>query len=236
MKSPPAVPPLVSPPYRTPETTISANPGGTQVTLLAATYGEPVLGPVSLPVRGTGTSAVGPSHEAPTASNLPKHCHSTPSTLRESVSPALSPASPTSSIMVNNSSSGGTSLAPTPTHPHHLSREPSREDVEMAEQLSQLNQVQDTRISRITSPSQAHQPATPPPTHTPEIYHSLDDSRPLRESEQPEQPSMPSTPASLPHSNVATGNALMTGQVCRCVFSLIFVLPPVPQPAIFKVY
>ncbi|KAF1964637.1 hypothetical protein BU23DRAFT_491929 [Bimuria novae-zelandiae CBS 107.79] len=117
--------------------------------------------------------------------------------------------------MVNSSGSGGTSLAPTPTHPHHLSREPSREDVEMAEQLRQLNQVQDTRVSRVPSPSQAQQSATPPLTHASEIYHSLDDSRPLRESEQLVQPSMPTTPASHPQSNPASGNALITGQVCH---------------------
>ncbi|KAK7187523.1 GATA zinc finger [Paraphaeosphaeria sporulosa] len=95
--------------------------------------------------------------------------------------------------MANGSGSGGTSLAPTPTHPHHLSREPSREDVEMAEQLSQLNQVQDNRTS---------------------IYHSLEDARPMRESEQPEQPSLPTTPASLPQPSLGSGNALISGQVC----------------------
>lgn len=84
----------------------------------------------------------------------------------------------------------------------------------MAEQLSQLNQVTDLRASRISSPAQAQQPATPPSAHTPEIYHSLEDSRPLRESEQPEQPAMPATPASLPQSNLAIGNALVTGQIC----------------------
>ncbi|KAF2451630.1 hypothetical protein P171DRAFT_9600 [Karstenula rhodostoma CBS 690.94] len=116
--------------------------------------------------------------------------------------------------MANGSGSGGTSLAPTPTHPHHLSREPSREDVEMAEQLSQLNQVQDNRPSRLASPSQAQQAPTPPPAHAPEIYHSLEDARPMRESERPEQPSLPTTPASLLQPNTGSGNPLITGQVC----------------------
>lgn len=124
--------------------------------------------------------------------------------------------------MANGSGSGGTSLAPTPTHPHHLSREPSREDVEMAEQLSQLNQVQDSRTSRIASPSQAQQAPTPPPAHAPEIYHSLEDARPMRESEQPEQGSFPATPASLPQPNLGSGNALLTGQVCRWVSTPVF--------------
>lgn len=84
----------------------------------------------------------------------------------------------------------------------------------MAEQLSQLNQVHDTHATRVQSPPQARQPATPPPAATPEIYHSLEDSRPLRESEQPEQSSMPTTPASLPQHNIAAPNVLVTGQIC----------------------
>ncbi|KAF2645513.1 hypothetical protein P280DRAFT_121642 [Massarina eburnea CBS 473.64] len=95
--------------------------------------------------------------------------------------------------MAGSEESGGTSLAPTPTYPHHLSQEPSQEDVEMAEHLAQLQQAED--------------PRTP-------IYHSLEDTKPLRESEQPEQSLSPATPASLPPPSISGGNAPVTGQVC----------------------
>ncbi|KAF2677154.1 hypothetical protein K458DRAFT_350683 [Lentithecium fluviatile CBS 122367] len=117
--------------------------------------------------------------------------------------------------MPHSSGSGGTSLAPTPTHPHHLSREPSREDVEMAEQLSQLNQSHDSQATRITSPSRHQNPATPPAAESSEIYHSLEDAVPLRKSEQPETAPNPATPASLPPPSIAGGNAPMTGQTCH---------------------
>jgi len=123
--------------------------------------------------------------------------------------------------MVNTSHNGGTSLAPTPTHPHQLSREPSREDVEMAKQLSQLNQAQDSHMPRTTSPSQSHRPSQDSPAQTPEIYHSLEDSLPMRESEQPEQPSVPATPTSFISSGAPSGNVLITGQVCRYAASLL---------------
>jgi len=87
----------------------------------------------------------------------------------------------------------------------------------MAEQLSQLNQSHDSQASRITLPPRHQDPATPPTAEAPEIYHSLEDSLPLRESEQPEAPSDAATPASLPPPSIVGGNAPMTGQTCQYV-------------------
>ncbi|KAF1948387.1 hypothetical protein CC80DRAFT_317025 [Byssothecium circinans] len=119
--------------------------------------------------------------------------------------------------MTGSSGSGGISLAPTPTHPHHLSmsREHSREDVEMAESLSQLNQAE-PRTPRITSPQQGQgeSPADTPPAQSSEIYHSLEDTLRLRESEQQEQSPNPATPTSLPPPSISGGNAPITGQIC----------------------
>lgn len=121
---------------------------------------------------------------------------------------------------------GGTSLAPTPTHPHHLSREPSREEVEMAEQLSQLNRVQEPHTPRTASPPATHSSAMASasvanamssPGKVPEIYHSLEDTIRVRASEQPEHAMRSETPSSLPPSSVSGGNVAMIGQVCRCV-------------------
>ncbi|KAF1992941.1 hypothetical protein P154DRAFT_113571 [Amniculicola lignicola CBS 123094] len=115
--------------------------------------------------------------------------------------------------MANRSASGGTSLAPTPTHPHNLSREPSREDIEMAESLSLLTRAQGSHSPR-------HQPGTQTAAaaHSPsEIYHSLEDTVPLQRGEQPEQPeqtSAPASPASNPAQSVSGGSAPVAGQVC----------------------
>lgn len=125
---------------------------------------------------------------------------------------------------------GGTSLAPTPTHPHHLSREPSREDVEMAEQLSQLNRAQEPHTPRTTSPpatfsstaASTSAAAPSPPGKTSEIYHSLEDTLRQRANEQPEQTLCPATPSSLPPTSVSGGGAAMVGQVCRCVIHTAF--------------
>lgn len=121
--------------------------------------------------------------------------------------------------MVHSTESGGTSLAPMPTFPHHLLNESSREDVEMAEKLRQLNQSHDSDAARITSPSRYEDPATPPAAEAPEIYHSLEDSLPLRKSEQLELASAAETPASLQPPNTTGSNASMTGQTCQYVNS-----------------
>ncbi|CAI6342196.1 unnamed protein product [Periconia digitata] len=126
--------------------------------------------------------------------------------------------------MATPSGRGGTSLAPTPTHPHHLSREPSREDVEMAEQLSQLNRAQEPHAPRHASPPTTQSPADASaaamasPGKTPEIYHSLEDTLRLRASEQTDHTLRDTTPSSLPPASVSGSNtgayATISGQVC----------------------
>ncbi|KAF2747906.1 hypothetical protein M011DRAFT_494237 [Sporormia fimetaria CBS 119925] len=118
--------------------------------------------------------------------------------------------------MANRSCTGGTSLAPMPTHPHHLSREPSREDIEMAENLSLLNNAQDRPPSRTQSREQepestkSSQQSSPAQEEPSEIYHSLEDAVPL-----PGQPSTPtSTAASVSLSYAGWSNAPTAGQVC----------------------
>ncbi|KAF9694552.1 hypothetical protein EKO04_007466 [Ascochyta lentis] len=114
--------------------------------------------------------------------------------------------------MAHPSGSGGTSLAPTPTHPHHLSRESSREELEMAESLRRLNQVQDTHMSNTGSPLREQQPpGTPPDDQKSEIYHSLEDAVPIAgTSASP----APSTSLSLPPPSAGGNSAPIIGQVC----------------------
>jgi hypothetical protein len=119
--------------------------------------------------------------------------------------------------MTNSSGSGGTSLAPTPTHPHHLSREPSREDIEMAQNLSLLNHSQDSNQPRMASAPKAQQSGDAPEGQSPEIYHSLEDTLAFQQSEQPEEAPTPATLASTSRTGAGGANAPLTGQVCRCV-------------------
>lgn len=139
-------------------------------------------------------------------------------------------AAPSPTTMADSSSRGGTSLAPAPTHPHQLSREPSREDVEMAEHLSQLNQAHDAHPPRTAPSSHSQHPATSPSAQTSEIYHSLDDTLPLHKNEQPEPAPSTSTPVPMPPRSVGGGNAPITGQICRyvVVLSLLPSRPPCP--------
>jgi hypothetical protein len=120
--------------------------------------------------------------------------------------------------MANSAGSGGTSLAPTPTHPHHLSREPSKEDIEMAQNLSLLNHSQDSNQPRMEPAPQAQQSGAAPEGRSPEIYHSLEDTLAFQQSEQPEEAPTPATLASTSRTSAGGGaNAPLTGQVCRCV-------------------
>lgn len=119
--------------------------------------------------------------------------------------------------MAQPSGSGGTSLAPTPTHPHHLSRESSREELEMAESLRRLNQVQDTHMSNMGSSLREQQPGTPQDDQKSEIYHSLEDAVPIAGA--PASPA-PTASVSLPPRSVGGSNAPIVGQVCRYVSSL----------------
>lgn len=122
--------------------------------------------------------------------------------------------------MAHPSGTGGTSLAPTPTHPHHLSRESSREELEMAESLRRLNQVQDAHMSNTGSPlgEQQSQPGTPQDDQKSEIYHSLEDAVPIAgASASP----TPTTSLSLPPRNAGGSSAPIIGQVCRYVAWLV---------------
>jgi GATA-binding protein len=116
--------------------------------------------------------------------------------------------------MAHPSGSGGTSLAPTPTHPHHLSREASKDELEMAESLRRLNQAHDSQLSRTATPSHAQRPEPPQEDERSEIYHSLEDAVPI--SEGSATPATPSSLPSDPHSAVG-GGAPLSGQVCRYV-------------------
>jgi GATA-binding protein len=122
--------------------------------------------------------------------------------------------------MAHPSASGGTSLAPTPTHPHFLSREASKDELDMAESLQRLNHVHDHQMSRTASPSHAQlaTSSTPSPRdERSEIYHSLEDAKPILDG--------PTTPATsetvpLPPNSVIGPNAPVAGQICRYVASL----------------
>ncbi|RAQ99518.1 gata factor srep [Stemphylium lycopersici] len=113
--------------------------------------------------------------------------------------------------MAHPSGNGGTSLAPTPTHPHHLSRETSKDELEMAESLRLLNQAHEHHKPRTETPSQEKQPIDPQDDQRSEIYHSLEDAMPIADG-----PATPSTSASLqiPSMNYEASNAPVTGQVC----------------------
>ncbi|KAH7130320.1 hypothetical protein B0J11DRAFT_249218 [Dendryphion nanum] len=116
--------------------------------------------------------------------------------------------------MANASGSGGTSLAPTPTHPHQLSREPSKEDIEMAENLSLLNHSQGPHTPR-PEPGTSGQQVTASSQEQPSsIYHSLEDTLPFQREDQPEQAPSPPTTASLAQANAGGANAPVTGQTC----------------------
>jgi GATA-binding protein, other eukaryote len=133
-------------------------------------------------------------------------------------------------------SNGGATLAPTPAQPHHLSRQPSKEDLELAENLNLLNHSHDRPpASRETD---AHSENNPPPTSNGTAknnneqvseYHSLEDTlgyhanlpnNPPADDQQPpppqaqaSQPAM-STPASTPRRSLG-GSVPVNGQICR---------------------
>ncbi|KAH9874396.1 sterol regulatory element binding protein, transcription factor Sre1 [Plenodomus lingam] len=113
--------------------------------------------------------------------------------------------------MAQPSGSGGTSLAPAPTHPHHLSREASRDELEMADSLRRLNQAHDN-ATKVDAPSYEPAPATPHEDQRPEIYHSLEDAVPIAEEQ-----TTPVTQASVQTpSRAFEGLATpVAGQICR---------------------
>ncbi|KAF2273053.1 uncharacterized protein EI97DRAFT_405208 [Westerdykella ornata] len=115
--------------------------------------------------------------------------------------------------MASHSGSGGISLAPTPTHPHIMSREPSKEDIELARNLSLLNNPQDQRTSRSEPMEQQHGQQKPAQEQGSEIYHSLEDAVPLEKGSQPEQHATPVSTATIAH-RPATGAAGPFTQVC----------------------
>ena len=130
------------------------------------------------------------------------------------ISSTLASSGKATAAMAHPSGSGGTSLAPTPTQPHHLSRESSREELEMAESLRRLNQVQDAHMSNTGSPLREQQPGTPPDDQKSEIYHSLEDAVPIAGSLASPAPT---TTLSLPPRSVGGNSAPIIGQVCRYV-------------------
>lgn len=130
--------------------------------------------------------------------------------------------------MVNMSPAGGTSLAPTPTHPHQMSREPSKEDIEMAENLSLLNSSQEPKRQRPGSAAPGQQSVASPREENSEIYHSLEDTLHFQRNEPDHAPS-PAPTTSLAQGSVEHGNAPITGQVCRCVTNLLYCLYSPPR-------
>lgn len=124
------------------------------------------------------------------------------------------------------SAAGGTSLAPIPQHPHQLSREHSKEDIEMAEQLKLLNNAADRHSAPVESNSRTD--GAPNPSDTSEKptspagiseYHSLEDTLHFQlktaSSQQPEQMPTPATTVSMAiQERVPSGNAPVTGQLC----------------------
>jgi hypothetical protein len=122
------------------------------------------------------------------------------------------------------SAGGGASLAPTPAHPHQLSRQPSKEDLEMAENLNLLNHSQDRHSTRRNSNMRTdavnstvtEAQCANSPGNAPEIseYHSLEDTLNYQRASQPEQsPTQTATAAMQQRSQVS--NAPITGQICR---------------------
>ncbi|OCL08607.1 glucocorticoid receptor-like (DNA-binding domain), partial [Glonium stellatum] len=123
------------------------------------------------------------------------------------------------------SAGGGASLAPTPAHPHQLSRQPSKEDLEMAENLNLLNHSQDrhptrrdsnTRTDAANSAVSDGQSANSP-VNAPEIseYHSLEDTLNYQRPSQPEQsPTQTAAAAAAMQQRAQTSNAPVTGQIC----------------------
>jgi len=119
---------------------------------------------------------------------------------------------------------GGTSLAPTPTHAHQLSREPSNQDLESAALLERLHN--DLGPSR-REPAQAVPVSAAPPAPTEQRpsapdsrpqpvevseYHALEDT--LRYSQDAPPSQQPQTPNIL-HARQQVNNAPITGQICR---------------------
>jgi GATA-binding protein len=136
---------------------------------------------------------------------------------REDISHALSTPKPSqrgTGLMAHPPGSGGTSLAPTPTHPHHLSRETSRDELEMAESLRLLNQGQERHKSRIEIPLQEHQPMSGRVDQRSEIYHSLEDAIPISDGPATQATS---TSLQIPHMSFDGTNLPVSGQVCRYV-------------------
>jgi GATA-binding protein len=114
-------------------------------------------------------------------------------------------------IMAHHSGNGGTSFAPTPTHPHHLSREASKDEMEMAESLRRLNQAPESHPSRTATPAHAPRSSAQEEARS-EIYHSLQDAVPISEGPAT-SPTTSSTP--LQSNSIIGVNAPVSGQICR---------------------
>ncbi|OCK83690.1 hypothetical protein K432DRAFT_290583 [Lepidopterella palustris CBS 459.81] len=122
------------------------------------------------------------------------------------------------------SAGGGASLAPTPTHPHQLSRQPSKEDLEMAENLNLLNHSQDRQTTRrdsntrtdAVSPAGTDGPSTNSPGNATEIseYHSLDDTLSYQQRTSQSEKDSPQTATAAMQQRPQASNAPIIGQIC----------------------
>lgn len=87
----------------------------------------------------------------------------------------------------------------------------------MAESLNLLHHAQASHAPRHDSRSQGQPPVSPPHEQGSEIYHSLEDTVPYQQGDQPEQAPTPASTVSMAPRSVSGGNAPVTGQVCRFV-------------------
>lgn len=117
--------------------------------------------------------------------------------------------------MAHPSGSGGTSIAPTPTHPHHLSREASKDEMDMAESLRRLEHAHEPRSPRTATPSHPQRAPSTQGEARSEIYHSLEDAVPI--SEGPATQATPTSTFSPQPGSVIGTSAPISGQICRYV-------------------
>lgn len=129
-------------------------------------------------------------------------------------------------------SNGGATLAPTPTHPHHLSRQPSKEDLELAENLNLLNHSHERPPASREADTQPENTSDPSPNGVEKKndsvseYHSLEDTlnyqsglqnnQPEEQHSQPTQMAQPtlSTPTSTARRSLGASTPV-NGQVCK---------------------
>lgn len=129
--------------------------------------------------------------------------------------------------MPSRSPSGGvTALGPAPHPPSRLSREPSKEDLEMAQSLRNFKQSGDRRASNqdvrpggSESSQEGRDGGAVRNDGATEVaeYHSLQDTRPLQRISSNERSPPPSHTAAAIRTRPPQSNPAITGQVCRYV-------------------